>query len=313
MAMVLAQESGVSDEIGGSVDAVTELPWCSVRTLLEARGVRVPALIVHDTEHGVVLHEDLGDETVERWLKRAAPSTVYPACLQLLEQFQAATADPPDGFVGLQRGFDHDLLTHELWHYIEYGVEARYGVTLNHAERGRFSAVFRDLVNALLALPQCQVHRDFPSRTIMHLPRDALALIDFQDVMQGPWIYDVVALLRDSYVELPPDTIDALLEGLSTYAQARGWATHSGDVRRAFALQTIQRKLKDTGRFVFFEEVKGLHGFRDYLNTNLEYVAHALEWLDDDWKPALVALLCQYDPAFAACWAEHINDPGDHV
>ena len=31
-----------------------------------------------------------------------------------------------------------------------------------------------------------------------------LVVIDFQDALQGPRQYDLVALLRDSYVELEP-------------------------------------------------------------------------------------------------------------
>jgi aminoglycoside/choline kinase family phosphotransferase len=58
---------------------------------------------------------------------------------------------------------------------------------------------------------------DFQSRNIMATPPPrGLVLIDFQDALLGPAIYDVVALFRDSYVSIEPATLDRLLAGAFT-------------------------------------------------------------------------------------------------
>ena len=55
-------------------------------------------------------------------------------------------------------------------------------------------------------------HRDYHSRNLM-LRDDQLFIIDFQDARMGPDTYDLVSLLRDSYV----DIADAQLEELIAY------------------------------------------------------------------------------------------------
>ena len=67
------------------------------------------------------------------------------------------------------------------------------------------SVVDRDfdrIARALDAEPKGFTHRDYQSRNLMVLPSGEQAVIDFQDALLGPRQYDLVALLRDSYVEL---------------------------------------------------------------------------------------------------------------
>ena len=47
-------------------------------------------------------------------------------------------------------------------------------------------------------------------------------MIDFQDALLGPRQYDLVALLRDSYVELPPTLVDAMLRRYLARLEAAG-------------------------------------------------------------------------------------------
>jgi hypothetical protein len=101
-------------------------------------------------------------------------------------------------------------------------------------------------------------------------------LIDFQDALMAPPMYDLVALLRDSYIPLNQSTVDRLL----TYywRQAEGllpFATEAA-MRQHFHLQTVQRKLKDAGRFIFIDRVKGNPGFLQWVEPTLGYVREAL-------------------------------------
>ena len=50
-------------------------------------------------------------------------------------------------------------------------------------------------------------HRDYHSRNLM-LHEAQLYIIDFQDARMGPDTYDLVSLLRDSYVDLPEQTVE---------------------------------------------------------------------------------------------------------
>ena len=53
-------------------------------------------------------------------------------------------------------------------------------------------------------------HRDYHSRNLM-LHEGELYIIDFQDARMGPDTYDLVSLLRDSYVDLTEEVVDDLI------------------------------------------------------------------------------------------------------
>ncbi|MDZ4225090.1 MAG: aminoglycoside phosphotransferase, partial [bacterium] len=61
---------------------------------------------------------------------------------------------------------------------------------------------------------------------------------------------------------------------------------------RAFHLQTVQRKLKDSGRFVFIDQVKKNPNFLPFIPLSMNYVKQALEQLPEYEK--LYELLKKY-------------------
>ena len=65
------------------------------------------------------------------------------------------------------------------------------------------------MIDELAAEPRVLCHRDYHSRNLM-LHEDRLYIIDFQDARMGPDTYDLVSLLRDSYVDLPEQTVNEL-------------------------------------------------------------------------------------------------------
>jgi aminoglycoside/choline kinase family phosphotransferase len=119
---------------------------------------------------------------------------------------------------------------------------------------------------------------------------EALVLIDFQDALMGPYAYDLVALLRDSYIHLTPARVDHLVDD---YLSRRS-DLDAEQFRCAFDQQTVQRKLKDAGRFVYIDRVKGDSRYLQWIEPTLNYVKTAL-----DRRPELEALrscLCRLDP-----------------
>ena len=51
--------------------------------------------------------------------------------------------------------------------------------------------------------------------------------------------------------------------------------------QRAFDLQTVQRKLKDAGRFVYIDKMKKNPNYLQYIPRTLGYVREALERLPE--------------------------------
>ena len=252
-------------------------PFVDVQRYLSGLGVRVPAIHAFQEREGLMVLEDLGDEMLETRLLAGAPKEqLYGAAIDQLARLRAAAERRPQGCVAFTRSFDLDLYRWELVHFLEWGLEAWKGARLSPAERAVVDEHFDLIARALDAEPKGFTHRDYQSRNLMVLPSGEQAVIDFQDALLGPRQYDLVALLRDSYVELPPPFVEAMLHRyLERLAAAGGPRLEYGPFRETFDLLTVQRKLKDAGRFVFIDRVKGNPGFLVSIPASLRYVRDA--------------------------------------
>ncbi len=249
-------------------------PFLEIQALLDERGVRVPRLLGADCDHGWLLVEDLGDDTLAARIAAHDDERVplYARAARDLASAQATLAALPRDSVVAGRSFDSNLLYWELDHFREWGLDAR-GKRLSPVDRSRFDAVARSLSARIAAWPRGFTHRDYQSRNLMVVSGE-LAWVDFQDALLGPRAYDLVALLCDSYQSFDAAFIDARL---ADYADAAGLApADRGTLRLEFDLLTVQRKLKDAGRFVFIERVKGNPSFLPYVAPSLGRVAAAL-------------------------------------
>ncbi len=284
MVMPLNEDALKSDE-GNAANAPvpTELPFANVQRWLNKIGMPVPEIDHIDMENGVLFLEDLGNEMFENAILAAADDTtkiesIYREAIDLLVAFQSATLANPDvTCIASERAFNYDLLYWELDHYREWGLEARLGKDYIAPHRPQLDAAFQAITNRLVELPQTIVLRDYQSRNIMR-KNNAWVLIDFQDALRGSFIYDLVALLRDSYIDLAPELVQRLVAYYADCGQQAKlpWCTNLKDVETAFHLQTIQRKLKDAGRFIFIDRVKNNPSFLSYYDPSIAYVQNAL-------------------------------------
>jgi aminoglycoside/choline kinase family phosphotransferase len=103
-------------------------------------------------------------------------------------------------------------------------------------------------------------------------------VLDFQDALMGPCVYDLASLLRDSYVKLEEDLIDDLIEYYLHKKEAMDKIRLDGSsFRRLFDLTSIQRNLKAAGRFIYIDIVKKNDRFLKYVPQTLGYVKRNLE------------------------------------
>jgi aminoglycoside/choline kinase family phosphotransferase len=259
-------------------------PFLEVRDLLESRGIRVPALIADGTDEGWVVLEDLGDDTIANYLGRhpTEKRAIYQLAVHDLARAQRLLADLPSSCVVQGRAFDPDLLRWEIEHFLEWGILAR-GFTISPDDRAAFEAIGARVASTIASWPRAFVHRDYQSRNLMVLDEgrgeSALAWIDFQDALLGPRVYDLVALLSDSYQEFDGPFIE---ERLDEYAACAGLPEHDrATLRREFDLVTVQRKLKDAGRFVFFDQRNGNPSFLPFVEPTIRKARAAMDRLSD--------------------------------
>lgn len=268
--------------------------FADVQRFLKAHDVPVPAIYGQDIARGLMLLEDLGDETFELRLRKhpyAQWDAYYEQAIELLARVHMAPEHSElADCIALRRHFETSLLRSELDHFREWGLEAMHG-PLAAADRAELDAHFDVLTAAIAALPVGFVHRDYQSRNLMWAPDGRLVVLDFQDAFMGPFAYDLVALLCDSYVELDAGLQDAML---LRYAEARDYtAAQLTQLVHGFRLIAVQRKLKDAGRFVYIDRVRHNPSFLPHYPGSLVYAARALRDLPQlaDFRRCLLRLV----------------------
>ncbi|WP_242346026.1 aminoglycoside phosphotransferase family protein [Anaeromyxobacter terrae] len=295
--MVLPPDAKPEEVTKGGAPA--ESPFVDVQRYLSGLGVRVPRILAFEEAEGLMVLEDLGDDMLEtRLLAGEAKEPLYERAIDQLARLRAAAEARPAGSIAFTRSFDFDLYRWELDHFREWLLEAWKGATLTPGEREVVDRDFDRIARALDAEPKGFTHRDYQSRNLMVLPGGEQAVIDFQDALLGPRQYDLVALLRDSYVELEAAFVEAMLRRyLDRLAAAGGPRLAYGPFREVFDLLTVQRKLKDAGRFVFIDRVKGNPGFLVSIPASLRYVRDAFARRPD--LAELHAVLARHVPELA--------------
>ena len=279
---MIAPETHMPSEHGAGADDPLSR-WVAMAHRLAAAGLPVPAV------HGVALSadgiglaavfiEDLGDRRLFECVQNETSSRrvdLYRDATALLARFQRTTADWSAPSV-----FDASAMVAELDEFRRMGLEKRHDIILNSSDRETWNGFVAHIVARLDALPRVFSHRDFQSQNLMW-PASGPVIIDFQDAFMAPAAYDWVALLRDSYVDLDAFEVRTLL------------ADASAQVQETFHLQTVQRKLKDAGRFVTLAE-RGKPWFLQWYPRTIGFVMQAFAELPE--YASVAAMLARLIP-----------------
>src|SRR5205809_5098859 len=190
------------------------LPFANVAVLLQAVPLPVPVVVGHSDALGIIALQDLGDVTLQAHLGAASPgehAALYRQAVSLIELLQRRGAElASDRHLPYRMAFDVEKLTWELEFFVKYFVEGYRGATLAPADRAALQHEWARIVGELAAEPRVLCHRDYHSRNLM-LHDGNLYIIDFQDARLGPDTYDLVSLLRDSYVDISERQLDDLV------------------------------------------------------------------------------------------------------
>lgn len=295
-----------SDEIThGKTHESSEWPFIEIQRTLANASVRVPRVWGQDCDAGWLLLEDLGDRTLAVALQETpeAKEALYRIAVHDLARAQAQLERLPEGSVISSRSFDEALLAWEIEHFREYALEAR-GIKLAPNQADTYTRLTHALATRVTNLPYGFVHRDYQSRNLMWVNKEAsrateppngeLVWIDFQDALMGPRVYDLVALLNDSYQTFTRDFVE---QRLREFTAERGLSEADVPIIiREFDIVTVQRKLKDAGRFVFFREKSGDDSYMRFVGPTIDKIKISLSRLQDEplfqqWSELLDALV----------------------
>ena len=255
------------------------LPFVNVARLMAAMPVPVPHILSHSDPLGIIALDDLGDVTLQAHLGAASfaeHNGLYRQAVLHIDTMQRRGAElASDQYLPYGIAFDVEKLMWELNFFAKHFLEAYRGATLSAAAREALTREFEEIARELAGEPRVLCHRDYHSRNLM-LHHGTLYIIDFQDARMGPDTYDLVSLLRDSYVDFTESQFEQLIAFFHALRRARtGEGEH--EFRRRFDLMALQRNLKALGTFGFQTTSRGNPVYIQYIPRTLSYAKGNLE------------------------------------
>jgi aminoglycoside/choline kinase family phosphotransferase len=256
----------------GPIDYAS-MPFVSIAKLLSEVPVPVPKILHYSDPLGVLGLEDLGDVTLQAHLGAATASeheALYRQAVGFIVKMQQrGEALRSDAYPPYRIAFDVEKLTWELEFFVKHYLLAYKGAAISADQRDALREEWSAIVEELAAEPRVLCHRDYHSRNLM-LHDESLYIIDFQDARMGPDTYDLVSLLRDSYVDLSSQHVDGLIAYF--LAHKGGSAPDEDEFRRRFDLMALQRNLKALGTFGYMTTSRNNTVYIQYMPRTIAYV-----------------------------------------
>lgn len=245
-------------------------PFERINRILEGHGVHVPHIHASCAERGLMLLEDLGDTPYLARLNEGSVDRLYDDAMDTLLLIQTCpTTDLPT--------YDDDLLFKEMHLFDSWYLERHLGLRLNQEERKLLEQVYGMLSERARAQPQVFVHRDYHSRNLMVTEQRSPGVIDFQDAVVGPLTYDLVSLLRDSYIEWPEERVMQWADAFHRRIQEAGLADMTWTAfRQDFDWMSAQRHLKVAGIFARLHHRDGKSGYLKDIPLTLRNLKKAM-------------------------------------
>jgi aminoglycoside/choline kinase family phosphotransferase len=213
-------------------------------------GVRVPEVVASDVEQGFLLVSDLGElmySTVYGTDEHdAAIDAAFDTMIEIARIGDANGVVPP---------YTRQRLHDELELFIVWFLDGLLRRSLTKAERGMLDKVWPALIDCIDGQNKVCVHRDFHSRNLLWGPDRVTRVVDFQDALHGPVLYDIASLLRDCYFRFDEAEIARWREHYRTRATAAGLPMPADAIEfaRQLDLTAMQRQLKAIGIFARLE------------------------------------------------------------
>jgi len=291
VATLVARVDQPEDPSGRPEGVAPEPPLEPIRALLEQHGVPVPACYGRDEAGGIELLEDVGDRSLRGAAQDAGADerrALYQAACDLVPRIQAI-ADPGPQVAAFRRRLDDDLIAYKGRLFASWVLASDRA-----AARECVDAAFAIIAASASDAPQRLAHRDLQSANIHLRPNGTPVLIDLQGAFLAPPEYDLVCLLRDSYVDLDDAEVAAQAERVRS---ALPDAPQPDEFARRFDLLTISRKGKDLARFIQAASERGDERFMAYVPRTLRLVREAATRSAElDPRLADFAELCHEEP-----------------
>ncbi len=222
-------------------------PFIRVASLLTGLGLSAPRILAADEEAGLLLLEDLGDDTYARLLGAGADeSALYRLAVDFLIELHRRVT--PEGLAQLPP-FDDERALREVRVPLEWYWPAVMAEPIDARLRDTYISAWASVLPLRHAVPESIALFDFHIDNLLWLPERpgaaACGVLDFQDAVRAPVPFDLMSLIEDARRDVAP----ALAEALIQRYLAAFPALERSAFMQSFAVLGAQRHARILGTF----------------------------------------------------------------
>lgn len=268
-------------------------PFVRIARHLFKHGFGVPEILAEDHDAGLLLLEDLGDDTYTRLLARGHNEhELYALAIDALIALHRLPAKDaiPEGVIS----YGEERLLEEVSR-VNVWYRPLVGAPILPAEAERaFTAVWKKTLALAWKVPTALVLFDYHVDNLMLVPGriglKACGILDFQDAVAGPVTYDLMSLLEDARRDIDPRLVDEMKE---RYLAAFPHISRE-DFALSWAVMAAQRHTRVIGTFARLK-------LRDNKPHYLIHMPRLWRYMDACLAhPALAELKAWFDTYFPA-------------
>lgn len=223
-------------------------PFVRIARHLHGLGFSVPAILAEDHEAGLLLLEDLGDDTYTKLLARGHDeSALYALAIDALSALHQV---PPDKVIpaGVKPYSEERLLEEvnriNVWYRPLVNAPA-----LSDDALKSFELIWRAILPHAWTVPTSLVLFDYHVDNLLGLfdrpGVKACGILDFQDAVAGPITYDPMSLLEDARRDINP----ALVTSMKARYLASCKTLDTKTFETSWAVMAAQRHVRVIGTF----------------------------------------------------------------
>jgi len=257
-------------------------PFIHIDRTLRRMGLSAPAIMAEDVAAGLLLLEDLGDDTYTRVLAEGGDeAALYELAVDLLVELHRNFRATDDRALPT---YDDEAFLTEATLLTDWYMPALSGRDTPAAPRAEYCELWRAALSQARRVPATLVLRDYHVDNMIWLPERpdvaACGLLDFQDARLGPVTYDLASLFEDARRDVPPALASKLLKRyLDGFPELDREAFAA-----SYAIMGAQRSAKILGIFTRLDRRDGKPGY-------LTHIPRVWRWLEGDLAhPALAEL-----------------------
>jgi len=245
-------------------------PFIAIAKALAKQGIKVPDVLAADLELGFLLLTDLGDSLYLAELNATSANHLYEQALAVVPRMQACTKVKD----WTLEQFGQEIIVRELQLFPDWFLTKHLQLADSQAITTLLNKTFTHLIAVANQQPQVFTHRDYHSRNLLCLPQAEVGVLDFQDAVWGPIVYDAVSLLRDCYIVWPSAEVLRWTTRAYEHCLDEGLLKNPSKDQFLFwfDLVGVQRHLKVLGIFARLFHRDGKTGYLQDLPRIAQYI-----------------------------------------